>query len=447
MSFTASREDFKLYLTCPRKLAFKCLGVKVREGKSTFRLPLSHTIGVSGEKLTEQVLEIIASLQTERSAGEYVEVYEKRSGDVRGAIEMIIETLSTVEEAHIEIEDENLRRNIDPLVESTIEETFGKIKGTSFSFSDFNLESYKEEMKKGFLNILKSMLDKVPKVLAVYKPILRNRDTCSLGFPDYQVETEKGHILLEVKNAADLSRAIREAKDDLLYYNSLLADRELGDSVWLGTTLPTPVRSLIVVPRQGVVKEVLEPIPNFRGIAVEIWKIKRAALVDGVLPDVRRVSSVCSRCGYRKFCEKMKVDQIGPAKPLPLLYAMAMYELEDRHRLFHLDVPAGFWGAYSELKRKVEDGDKKAEEALNKLTEYLNWLHLKQQEDICKAVYKAMPDEFDSWGGPNFLKENFQRVRSVAHTLYPPYEDNVKVILKVARRRWENQLGENLSRC
>ncbi len=81
MSFTASREDFKLYLTCPRKLAFKTLGVKVREGKSTFRLSLSHTIGVSGERLTEQVLEIIASLQTDRSTGEYVEVYEKRGED------------------------------------------------------------------------------------------------------------------------------------------------------------------------------------------------------------------------------------------------------------------------------------------------------------------------------------------------------------------------------
>jgi len=435
MSFTASREDFKLYLTCPRKLAFKTLGVKVREGKSTFRLPLSHTIGVSGERLTEQVLEIIASLQTDRSTGEYVEVYEKRGEDVKKAIKMIVEALSTAKKVHIE--DETLRRSVEPIIESTIGETFSKIREASF----FNLESYKEEMKKGFLNILKSMLDKVPKVLAVYKPVLRNRDTCSLGFPDYQVETEKGHMLLEVKNVADLSRAIQGAKDDLLYYNSLLADQELGDSVWLGRALPTPVTSLIVLPRQGVVKEVLEPIPNFRDVAVEIWKIKRAALVNRVLPDVRRVSSVCGRCGYRKFCEKMMVKQIEPAKPLPLVYAMAKYELEEVEkpmRQVSLDVPSAFWRAYSELRRKVAEGDEKAKEDLNKMTEYLNWLHLKRQEDICKILYRSMPNEFDSWGGLNFLRENFSRVTAIAHMLYPTHEDNVRVILRVARKRWES---------
>ena len=435
MSFTASREDFKLYLTCPRKLAFKTLGVKVREGKSTFRLSLSHTIGVSGERLTEQVLEIIASLQTDRSTGEYVEVYEKRGEDVKKAIKMIVEALSTAKKVHIE--DETLRRSVEPIIESTIGETFSKIREASF----FNLESYKEEMKKGFLNILKSMLDKVPKVLAVYKPVLRNRDTCSLGFPDYQVETEKGHMLLEVKNVADLSRAIQGAKDDLLYYNSLLADQELGDSLWLGRALPTPVTSLIVLPRQGVVKEVLEPIPNFRDVAVEIWKIKRAALVNRVLPDVRRVSSVCGRCGYRKFCEKMMVKQIEPAKPLPLVYAMAKYELEDVEkpmRQVSLDVPSAFWRAYSELRRKVAEGDEKAKEDLNKMTEYLNWLHLKRQEDICKILYRSMPNEFDSWGGLNFLRENFSRVTAIAHMLYPTHEDNVRVILRVARKRWES---------
>jgi hypothetical protein len=285
------------------------------------------------------------------------------------------------------------------------------------------------------------MLDRVPKVLAVYKPVLRNRDTCSLGYPDYQVETEKGHLLVEVKNIADLNRAIHEAKDNLLYYNSLLADRELADSVCLGRSLPSPARSLIVIPRQGVVKEFLESIPNFREIAVEIWKIKRAALVDGVLPDVKPASSVCRRCRYRRFCEKMKVEQIEHAKPLPLIYAMAEHELEEvekhRHQIY-LDMPSGFWETYSELRRRVEEDDEEAKYDLNRMNEYLNWLHLKHQEDMCKALYRAMPDDFDSWGGLNFLKENYPRVTAIAHMLYPHHEDNVKVILKVARKRWEN---------
>jgi hypothetical protein len=284
------------------------------------------------------------------------------------------------------------------------------------------------------------MLDKIPKILAVYKqPVLRNRDTCSLGFPDYQVETEKGHILIEVKNLANLSMAIHEAKDSLLYYNSLLADQELGDSVWRSMLLPSPAKSLIVIPRQGVVKEALEPIPNFREIAVEIWKIKRAALVDGVLPDVRQVSSVCRRCRYKRLCEKMKVEQIEPAKPLPLIYAIAEYEVEEEHKPpAYSDLPSDFWKVYLELKRRVGEGDEKAKDELNRMDEYLNWLHLKRQEDVCKVLYRVMPDEFDSWGGLNFLKENYVKVANTARILYPHNEDNVKVILKVARKRWES---------
>jgi hypothetical protein len=436
MSFTASREDFKLYLTCPRKLAFKTLGVKVREGKHTVRLPLSYSIGVSGEKLTEEVLEIIASLQIDRFRGEYVEVYEEKGEDVKKAIEVMVEALSASKETRIE--DETLRGGVEPIVESTIREAFTRIGEPS----SFDLESYKEEMKRGFLNVLKGMLDKIPKILAVYKqPVLRNRDTCSLGYPDYQVETEKDHILVEVKNAADLDIAIREAKNDLLYYNSLLADRELGDSVWRSRLLPSPAKSLIVIPRQGVVKEALEPIPNFREIAVEIWKIKRAALVDGVLPDVRQVSSVCRRCGYKRLCEKMKVEQIEPAKPLPLIYAIAEYEIEDVEESkppAYLNLPSGFWKVYLELKRRVGEGDEKAKDKLNRMDEYLNWLHLKRQEDVCKVLYRVMPDEFDSWGGLNFLKENYVKVANTARILYPHNEDNVKVILKVARKRWES---------
>jgi hypothetical protein len=292
-------------------------------------------------------------------------------------------------------------------------------------------------MKEGFLNLLKSMLDKLPKIVAVYKPVLRNRDTCSLACPDYQVETEKGGILLEVKNVADLSRAIREATDDILYYNSLLADRELGDSTWLGRQLPKPTTSLIVIPRHGVVKEVSERIPNFRDVAVEVWKIKRAALVEGVLPDVRRVSSVCGRCGYKRFCEKMKVEQIELAKPLPLIYSIAEAEKISELNRLRADYPSSFWRAYFELKKKAELGDEKAKEVLRKMAEYHSRLHLKHQEETCKLLYNTMPDEFDNWGGLNFLKENFKKLKTTAHILYPPYEKNAKLILKVAMKRWE----------
>jgi len=33
--------------------------------------------------------------------------------------------------------------------------------------------------------------------------------------------------------------------------------------------------------------------------------------------------------------------------------------------------------------------------------------------------------------------ENFKKLKTTAHILYPPYEKNAKLILKVAMKRWE----------
>jgi hypothetical protein len=219
VSFTASKDDFKLYLACPRKLALKTLGFRVRESKRASGLSLSYAIGVSGERLTEEVLEIIASLQADHSKGEHVEFYGERSEGAKRAEKAIVEALR--KSAKTVFEDEELREVepiAEPIIESTIEKSFEDVKSppTVEPYEDLvesYKESYKEEMKRGFLGLLKDMTNKIPKILAVYKPVLRNRDTCSLGYPDYQVETEEGHILVEVKNLAELSKALKEARD------------------------------------------------------------------------------------------------------------------------------------------------------------------------------------------------------------------------------------------
>jgi hypothetical protein len=446
VSFTASKDDFKLYLACPRKLALKTLGFRVREGKRAVGLPLSHAIGVSGERLTEEVLEVIASLQADRSKGEYVEFYGERSEEAKRAEEAIVEALR--KSAKTDVEDEELREVepiVEPIIRSTIEKSFTEVvKSPSLTVKPYEdllesyKESYKKEMKKGFLGLLKDIMNKIPKVLAVYRPVLRNRDTCSLGYPDYQVETEEGHILVEVKNLAKLSRALKEARDHLLYYNSLLADREFGDTIWWRESLPRPFKSLIVVPRHGVVEEFSKVIPNFRDIAVEIWKIKKAALIDGVLPDVKQVPWICKRCGYKRLCEEMRAKKLEPAKPLPLIYAIAEHEVGEVRPKF-IPPPPGFWDAYHKLMEKAREGDKKAEENLKKMGEYLDWLYSKQWEDVCKALYRAIPNEFDNWGGLDFLRKNFLKIMNTAHMFYPLHEEGVKVVLKLVMKRWESQ--------
>jgi hypothetical protein len=279
------------------------------------------------------------------------------------------------------------------------------------------------------------MLESLPKMISVYKPTLRNRDTCSLGIPDYQVETIEGHVLIEVKNLDDLGRAVNEGRDNLLYYNSLIGDLELGDSRWWSSKLPRPLKSLVVVPRWGALSEVDEPIPNFRNIAVEIWKIKRAALVEGVLPDTKPEPTVCRRCLFKRSCEKKRTEELELSKPLPLIYAVAEHEAKPEK--IKLEEPKGFWEAYFNLRGKAETGNEEARMALNRMEDYLKMLWAKKEEERVKLVYRTMPEEFENWGGQEFLKTNWMKIDNASHRLFNECEENVEVILRVARKRWK----------
>jgi len=437
VSFTASRDDFKLYLTCPRKLSLKTMGVRVREVRSVPRLAPAQAIGMSGEKLTEEILEIIASIQADESKGEHVETFRERSEPVKEGMEALIEKLkskaspATPLSAILPETDEEINRIVRP----TITEAFHR----SVVSELLSLQEYKErlerEMREGFIGILGGMLESLPKMISVYKPTLRNRDTCSLGIPDYQVETIEGHVLIEVKNLDDLGRAVNEGRDNLLYYNSLIGDLELGDSRWWSSKLPRPLKSLVVVPRWGALSEVDEPIPNFRNIAVEIWKIKRAALVEGVLPDTKPEPTVCRRCLFKRSCEKKRTEELELSKPLPLIYAVAEHEAKPEK--IKLEEPKGFWEAYFNLRGKAETGNEEARMALNRMEDYLKMLWAKKEEERVKLVYRTMPEEFENWGGQEFLKTNWMKIDNASHRLFNECEENIEVILRVARKRWK----------
>jgi hypothetical protein len=67
LTFTVSKEDFKDYFQCPKKLALKLMGYKAKEAheRPVSALP-AFKIGVVGERLTEQILEIIVELQVKK---------------------------------------------------------------------------------------------------------------------------------------------------------------------------------------------------------------------------------------------------------------------------------------------------------------------------------------------------------------------------------------------
>lgn len=268
-TFTVSREDFKNYFRCPKKLALKIMGFKAREFKRKQRLVYpAHEIGLSGEKLTEQILEIIASIQAEKS-GEKVEVLTKREEKER-------QIMQEVSEQGFSLDFE--KPEVGQLGEKLVRSTVGKAFETRISIESF-LEQYKrkiiQETSQKFTALMGDLYNKLPKIKLVYKPVLKNRDICSLGYPDFQIDSEQGQILIEVKNWANMNTGLKEGKLDLLYYNSLLADKILGASTHLSEKLPIPIKSLLVMPRFGLVKEIDDPIPNYREIAVEIWTIKK----------------------------------------------------------------------------------------------------------------------------------------------------------------------------
>ncbi|MEM2240522.1 MAG: hypothetical protein QXL27_09540 [Candidatus Bathyarchaeia archaeon] len=105
-------------------------------------------------------------------------------------LDLLEEALGSMVESPLTLIEKLKSKATEELVESTVAEAF---KGIKTDASSLELSMYKdkvkEEMKKGFLATFRRMLERIPKIEAVYKPKLRNRDTCSLGIPDYQVET------------------------------------------------------------------------------------------------------------------------------------------------------------------------------------------------------------------------------------------------------------------
>ncbi|MEM3665231.1 MAG: hypothetical protein QXW47_09985 [Candidatus Jordarchaeales archaeon] len=82
------------------------------------------------------------------------------------------------------------------------------------------------------------------------------------------------------------------------------------------------------------------------------------------------------------------------------------------------------------------EGDEKAALFVNQMNNYLNYLNQNRMRERLKILYRAMPKEFDTWGGLDFLVKNYPKISSVALKLYPPHDEKLETILKVARKRW-----------
>lgn len=401
-TFTVSKEDFKEYFKCPKKLALKIMGYKARKytRKQKFSPP-SHEIGISGEKLTEQILEIIANIQAEKSL-EKVEVLTKRGKRE----EEIIQRLAKIGRSS-DFEKHQIGKLGKALVKLTVEKAF-----ETEDVSKEYVEQYKREIiqktSQKFSNLVGEVYAKLPKIKSVYKPVLKNRDFCSLGYPDFQIDSEEGPILIEVKNWASINSSLKQGQMDLLYYNSILTDKILSASTYYSEKLPLPTRSLLIVPRSGLVKEINDKIPKYRETAIEIWKIKKAAIVEGKLPHVNLDPSICRRCGFKKYCKEG--ESLEKAKPLPLLYAVAYQEAEKeieniRKKILHF--PSNLWQAYFTFKKEQQ------------------------------ILYRTLTNEFEKWGGMKTIENYHLKISRTSNLLFPQNEEKIEEIIRVVRRKWK----------
>jgi len=430
LTFTVSKEDFKDYFECPKKLALKLMGYKAREGheRPISTLP-AFKIGISGEKLTEQVLEIIAELQAEKPLEE-VKTFVEREKEEREIIRQLVD-IGRKEG----LQSYSVEKLGEKLVKLTIDKAFGK------EIEEY-LKAYREEILRRtsarFSALVGELYSKLPKIKSVYKPVLKNRDFCSIGYPDFQIDSEKGQILIEVKNWASLNSSLKQGKMDLLYYNSVLADKILSASTHSSEKLPQPSKSLLIIPRFGIIEEIDDKIPNHRETAVEIWKIKRAAIVEGKLPQVVPVSTICKRCSFKKYCQEG--ESLEKAKPLPLLYALAYQEAEkeiERVRTEGFRLPSGFLHAYFTLKEKAEKGNHEALRKLGLLETYrmqrIRILEEKEQQ----IVFRSLANEFEHWGGIKILRDYYLKISRVSNMLFPQREEKIREIIRVARKKWD----------
>jgi len=241
-----------------------------------------------------------------------------------------------------------------------------------------------------------------------------------------------------VKNWASINSSLKQGQMDLLYYNSILTDKILSASTYYSGKLPLPIRSLLIVPRFGLVKEISDKIPNYRETAVEIWKIKKAAIVEGKLPHVNPDPSICRRCGFKKYCKEG--ESLEKAKPLPLLYAVAYQEAEkeiEKARKKALHFSLNLWQAYSTFKKEVENGKTDLVKKLKLIEMYRAQINRDLAKKEQQILYGTLPNEFEKWGGIATMKNYHLKISRTSSILFPQNEEKIEEIIRVVRRKWK----------
>jgi hypothetical protein len=148
---------------------------------------------------------------------------------------------------------------------------------------------------------------------------------------------------------------------------------------------------------------------------VEIWKIKRAAVVEGRLPYVERSAELCHRCGFSKYCEEGEDLELVP--PAPLAFALG-------------EVSVGEWNEPSRiqpLRKRMSDvildaylklgvRDVSFDEEFSRAYELARYEDEVNEGKRLHAIYREFPDVFEKWGGEGVAHD--RRLKQASHIYY-----------------------------
>jgi hypothetical protein len=291
----------------------------------------------------------------------------------------------------------------------------------------------------------------VPQILAITKPRYRNRDVFTSGFPDFQLETVDGHQIVEVKTMqSPAETVVQDAVQQTQLYLAMLEDDLVSDAVLslqsaldlqrdfpdraghlLGVdriddkelrqfyerahlSVPTPPSGSVFLPRQARLIPVARGLEGFRGVAVEIWKIRRAAVAEGKLPYVERSPALCHRCAFRKLCEEGESLELVP--PAPLAFALGEVEVGEWKE------PSRIPALRKQMGQMVRDAHEKGRGGADFTDEWQRTFELAHYEEEVNegkrlhAIYREFPDLFEKWGGEGVAHD--RRLKQSTHIYY-----------------------------
>jgi len=288
--YTLSRQDFFDYLRCPRIVAFRTQGIRVREFSP--RSPMSIIKSIEKGKIGELTTKV--GLQ---------ELTKDRPKDDKAILRSIRAELASLSRRSFRTPQEELEGVIRRSLEGTkriadqIREIYGVVDVVG-----------RGEVKSPFL----------PHMI----------------LPDFVVMTSRRKTLslIEVKNTEKAN--VRGDEFQAAFYNAISKEpsavivkerKERGRTeIAPQTCMRVDPETLLVYPILGEFKVVKNALTIEKNLVEGIWEAKQLGMIRKA--PMASGSEYCSRCPYREHCNRDKWDELEPAKPLALIAAKGAIE-------------------------------------------------------------------------------------------------------------------------